>query len=91
MKLTRFFLLLPLFGCISSLAADMNISVEVPQLDVAQYHRPYVAFWLERDGGHVRKCTGNGVPDTRPWPATAARGRSPRARPRHRPGCPTGG
>lgn len=28
-------------------AADMNIKVEVPKLPVAEYHRPYVAIWLE--------------------------------------------
>ncbi len=35
------------------LAAELSISVEVPQLQVAEYHRPYVAFWLERDGAHA--------------------------------------
>ncbi len=28
-------------------AAQLDISVEVPQLNVAEYHRPYVAIWLE--------------------------------------------
>lgn len=28
-------------------AARLDISVEVPQLNVAEYHRPYVAVWLE--------------------------------------------
>lgn len=35
------------------LAAELSISVEIPQLQVAEYHRPYVAFWLERDGAHA--------------------------------------
>jgi hypothetical protein len=35
------------------LAAEMSISVEIPQLEVAEYHRPYVAFWLERDSAHA--------------------------------------
>ncbi|OZI71167.1 DUF2271 domain-containing protein [Bordetella genomosp. 12] len=30
-------------------AADLNVSVEIPRLDVAEYHRPYVAIWIERD------------------------------------------
>jgi hypothetical protein len=30
------------------LAADMEISVEIPKLDVSEYHRPYVAIWLEK-------------------------------------------
>ncbi|MBK6613565.1 DUF2271 domain-containing protein [Ottowia sp.] len=29
-------------------AAGLNIGVEIPRLDVAEYHRPYVAAWLER-------------------------------------------
>lgn len=29
-------------------AADMTIKVEIPRLNVAEYHRPYVAFWIER-------------------------------------------
>ena len=28
-------------------AAELNLSVEVPRLNVAEYHRPYVAIWLE--------------------------------------------
>lgn len=29
-------------------AADMKVTVEIPRLTVAEYHRPYVAVWLER-------------------------------------------
>jgi hypothetical protein len=28
-------------------AADLSVSVEIPQLEVAEYHRPYVAIWVE--------------------------------------------
>ncbi len=28
-------------------AADMTIKVTVPKLDTAEYHRPYVAIWLQ--------------------------------------------
>lgn len=28
-------------------AADLAVSFQVPQLKVAEYHRPYVALWLE--------------------------------------------
>lgn len=28
-------------------AAELSLSVEVPKLNVAEYHRPYVAIWLE--------------------------------------------
>ena len=30
-------------------AADMNIKLQIPSLDVAEYHRPYVAVWIERE------------------------------------------
>lgn len=33
-----------------ALAAEMSLSVEIPRLDVAEYHRPYVAIWLEGSG-----------------------------------------
>jgi hypothetical protein len=28
-------------------AAELEINVEIPKLNVAEYHRPYVAIWLE--------------------------------------------
>jgi hypothetical protein len=28
-------------------AADLSLNVEIPQLPVAEYHRPYVAIWIE--------------------------------------------
>lgn len=34
-------------------AAEMKVSIEVPKLDVAEYHRPYVAAWIERSDGTV--------------------------------------
>lgn len=34
-------------------AADLNVGVEVPTLDVAEYHRPYVAVWVERPDNSV--------------------------------------
>jgi hypothetical protein len=35
---------------VPALAAEMSLSVEIPRLDVAEYHRPYVAIWLEGSG-----------------------------------------
>ncbi|MFL9922730.1 DUF2271 domain-containing protein [Herbaspirillum lusitanum] len=29
-------------------AAEMNLKIEVPRLTVAEYHRPYLAAWIER-------------------------------------------
>ncbi len=31
-----------------ALAGDLTVSVEIPRLSVAAYHRPYVAVWIER-------------------------------------------
>lgn len=28
-------------------AADLSLDVEIPRLEVAEYHRPYVAIWIE--------------------------------------------
>jgi hypothetical protein len=38
-----------------ALAADLNLRLEIPRLQVAEYHRPYVAVWLEgKDATFVR-------------------------------------
>jgi hypothetical protein len=34
-------------GAAPALAADLNVTVEVPRLTVAEYHKPYVAIWVE--------------------------------------------
>jgi len=46
----RVFLPFALTGLVSLpvLAADLNVKVEIPRLNVAEYHRPYVAVWVER-------------------------------------------
>lgn len=31
-----------------TLAADLSVSVDIPRLNTASYHRPYVAVWIER-------------------------------------------
>jgi hypothetical protein len=36
-----------------ALAADVNIKLQIPQLNVAEYHRPYVAVWIEREDQSV--------------------------------------
>ncbi|MES2995223.1 MAG: DUF2271 domain-containing protein [Verrucomicrobiota bacterium] len=33
---------------VSANAGEIKLSIEVPRLDVAEYHRPYVAAWLEK-------------------------------------------
>ena len=34
------------------MAADMGITVQIPRIDAAEYHRPYVAVWIE-DGNQA--------------------------------------
>jgi len=34
-------------------AADVAISVQIPRINQAEYHRPYVAIWLEQERKHV--------------------------------------
>ncbi len=34
-------------------ATELGVTLQIPQLDVAEYHRPYVAVWLERDDRSV--------------------------------------
>jgi hypothetical protein len=29
-------------------AAGLSLQIEIPRLDVAEYHRPYVAMWIEK-------------------------------------------
>lgn len=41
-----------LFG-IPAMAAGLGISIEVPRLNAAEYHRPYVAAWIERADNSV--------------------------------------
>ncbi len=36
-----------------ALAAGMSVGVEIPRLQVAEYHRPYVAVWIERADNSV--------------------------------------
>lgn len=47
--------LLPLVVALTvpATAAELTVSVEVPRLSVAEYHRPYVAIWIENADGHV--------------------------------------
>lgn len=35
-------------------AQSMDVTVTIPRLTVAEYHRPYVAMWLERAAGAPR-------------------------------------
>ena len=49
-------LLAPLLiaGCVPVAGAtDLNLKIELPKLTVAEYHKPYVAAWIEREDGSV--------------------------------------
>jgi hypothetical protein len=35
----------------TAVAGELTVSVEVPTLDVAEYHKPYVAIWIENEKG----------------------------------------
>jgi len=64
-----------------ALAATLEVNVEIPRLNVAEYHRPYVALWVEDPSGkHVTNLSvwyqqtanaeGHGtkwLPDLRQW------------------------
>lgn len=51
--LKQAFALCALAICMPIHAAELNVEVEIPQLDVAEYHRPYVALWIEHDNQHI--------------------------------------
>ena len=36
-----------------AVAADLSVKFELPQLQVAEYHKPYVAIWIEKGDGVV--------------------------------------
>ena len=76
--------LIPLFLFVAAIApaaaADLNLTVEIPPLKVAEYHRPYVAVWVEREDHSVaanlavwydmKKADGEGtkwLKDMRQW------------------------
>jgi hypothetical protein len=35
------------FAAVRGAAADLTVNVEIPSIPVAEYHRPYVAVWVE--------------------------------------------
>ena len=55
MRPSRFVLLA---GAIGAPAAAGTVTVTIPRLDVAEYHRPYVAIWLEPAGGGTARTLG---------------------------------
>jgi hypothetical protein len=39
-------------------AAELSVAVEVPKIEVAEYHRPYLAIWVEREDQSVAANLG---------------------------------
>lgn len=37
-----------LAAALPAMAAELAVKIDIPQLPVAEYHRPYVALWLEK-------------------------------------------
>jgi hypothetical protein len=37
-----------------AMAQTMSLDITIPRLSVAEYHRPYVAIWLEQEGAPAR-------------------------------------
>lgn len=37
----------PLLGS-NAMAADLNVTIDIPQIKTAEYHKPYLAVWLEK-------------------------------------------
>jgi hypothetical protein len=53
MKQVRVTSLLALLSATVAGAAELKVTVEIPQMSVAEYHRPYVAIWAEDAAGGV--------------------------------------
>jgi hypothetical protein len=81
MRVTLTIALSGLLAASPAYATTLDINVEVPKLNVAEYHRPYVAIWLEGADQKVAanlsvwyQQTGNSeghgtkwLPDLRQW------------------------
>ncbi len=46
-------LAVPVVAAGAAHAQTIEVSVEIPKLNVSEYHRPYVAIWIEKAGGGV--------------------------------------
>ena len=44
---------LALAGAVPAAAAGLTVSVEIPKLEVAEYHKPYLAIWIEKSDQSV--------------------------------------
>ncbi|MCW4453459.1 DUF2271 domain-containing protein [Flavobacterium sp. MXW15] len=81
MRVTLTIALSGLLATTPAYAATLDVNVEIPKLNVAEYHRPYVAIWLEGADGkaaanlsvwyqQTSNAEGHGtkwLPDLRQW------------------------
>lgn len=49
----RLLLLLSVLICAPAFAGQLALNIEIPRLDVAEYHRPYAAIWIEGEDQKV--------------------------------------
>ena len=40
-------------SCGAASAGTLDLTIELPRLNVAEYHRPYLAFWLQKSDGQA--------------------------------------
>lgn len=43
----------------SAVAAELAVKLEIPKLNAPEYHRPYVALWIERADQSAQEFVGN--------------------------------
>src|SRR5690606_41623229 len=55
---SRLFALFLTLSSVSAFGGELVVSLEIPRLDVAEYHRPYTALWIE---GPDKKITNLAV------------------------------
>jgi hypothetical protein len=48
-------------------AASVQLKLELPRLNVAQYHKPYVGVWLEKVGDTGWKRSATAAAPPRNW------------------------
>ena len=54
MKLSSFKVLIPALALpLPAFAADLELNIEIPRINAAEYHRPYVAAWIEKSDNTV--------------------------------------
>lgn len=73
----KFFMMAALLAADVAGAGDLTVNVEIPTLPVAEYHRPYVAIWVEDSSQaiaanlalwyQVRGDHTKWLPDLRQW------------------------